>query len=126
MADCVAGVLGVAPAGPESSFFELGGNSISVIELLHQLEKTTGLTLSFKDVFEAPTVAAIAARLVSAPASTWPALSRGPSRDEYPATSSQTRIWVQDQRTSYNVLASTRWWPGTRSCAPASPRATAS
>ncbi|MFE7644348.1 AMP-binding protein, partial [Streptomyces phaeoluteigriseus] len=106
VAECVAGVLGVAPAGPESSFFELGGSSISVIELLHQLEKTTGLTLSFKDVFEAPTVAAIAARLVSAPASTWPALSRGPSRDEYPATSSQTRIWVQDQRTSYNVLAS--------------------
>ena len=106
VAECVEGVLGVAPAGPESSFFELGGNSISVIELLHQLEKTTGLTLSFKDVFEAPTVAAIAARLVSAPASMWPALSRGPSRAEYPATSSQTRIWVQDQRTSYNVLAS--------------------
>jgi amino acid adenylation domain-containing protein len=106
VAECVEGVLGVAPAGPEASFFELGGTSISVIDLLHRLERTTGLTLSFKDVFEAPTIAGIAARLVSASASTWPVLSRGPARAAYPATSNQTRIWVQDQRTSYNVLAS--------------------
>ncbi|NBH06011.1 AMP-binding protein [Amycolatopsis sp. SID8362] len=106
VAECVADVLGVAPAGPEASFFELGGSSLSVIELLHRLEKTTGLTLSFKDVFEAPTVAAMAARLVPATDSTWPALTRRPPRAEYPVTSSQTRIWVQDQRTSYNVLAS--------------------
>jgi amino acid adenylation domain-containing protein len=106
VAECVEGVLGVAPSGPEASFFELGGNSISVIDLLHRLERTTGLTLSFKDVFEAPTIVGIAARLVSASASTWPVLSRGPARAAYPATSNQTRIWVQDQRTSYNVLAS--------------------
>ncbi|OMI85427.1 hypothetical protein BSZ07_33615 [Streptomyces sp. M1013] len=106
VAECVEGVLGVAPASPEASFFELGGNSISVIELLHRLEKTTGLTLSFKDVFEAPTIAGIAARLVSVSASAWPVLSRGQARATYPATSNQTRIWVQDQRTSYNVPAS--------------------
>ncbi|WP_328723099.1 AMP-binding protein [Streptomyces sp. NBC_00247] len=106
VAECVEGVLGVVPAGPEASFFELGGNSISVIDLLHRLERTTGLTLSFKDVFEAPTIAGIGARLVSASASPWPSLSRGPARAAYPATSNQTRIWVQDQRTSYNVLAS--------------------
>ncbi|HEX3961501.1 MAG TPA: condensation domain-containing protein [Trebonia sp.] len=106
VADCMEGVLGVAVSGPASSFFELGGNSISVIEFLHRMEKTTGFTLSFKDVFEAPTVAAVAARLASAPSSAWPALSRNPSRAEYPLTSSQTRIWVQSQRTSYNVLAS--------------------
>lgn len=106
VAECMAGVLGVAPSGPESSFFELGGNSIGVIDLLHRLERTTGLLLSFKDVFEAPTVAAIAARLVSATDAAWPPVSRRPARTEYPATSSQRRIWVQDQRTSYNVLAS--------------------
>lgn len=106
VAECMAGVLGVTPTGPESSFFELGGNSIGVIELLHRLERTTGLLLSFKDVFEAPTVAAIAARLVPATDAAWPAVSRRPARAEYPATSSQRRIWVQDQRTSYNVLAS--------------------
>ena len=106
VADCMAGVLGVAPTGPTSSFFALGGNSISVIELLHRLERTTGLVLTFKDVFEDPTVAAIAARLAAAPAPAWPALSRSPSRAEYPLTSSQLRIWVQSQRASYNVLAS--------------------
>lgn len=106
VAECVAGVLGVVPEGPDASFFELGGNSLSVIDLLHRLEKTTGLTLSFKDVFEAPTIAAIATRLGPASDSARPVLTRGPARAEYPATSSQTRIWVQDQRTSYNVLAS--------------------
>ncbi|MEU5259203.1 condensation domain-containing protein [Amycolatopsis sp. NPDC021455] len=106
VAGCMAEVLGVAPAGPGASFFELGGSSLGVVELLHRLEKTTGLTLSFKDVFEAPTVAAMAARLVPVTDSPWPVLTRRPSRAEYPATSSQTRIWVQDQRTSYNVLAS--------------------
>ena len=106
VADCMEGVLGVTVSSPASSFFELGGNSICVIELLHRLEKTTGRMLSFKDVFETPTVAAIAGKLASAPSSTWPALSRSPSRAEYPLTSSQTRIWVQSHRTSYNVLAS--------------------
>ncbi|TDB84785.1 hypothetical protein E1264_23410, partial [Actinomadura sp. KC216] len=106
VADCMEGVLGVAVSSPASSFFELGGNSLGVIELLHRLEKATGLTLSFKDVFETPTVAAIAVRLASAPSSTWPALTRNPSRTEYPLTSSQRRIWVQSQRTPYNVLAS--------------------
>ncbi|MFD2467729.1 AMP-binding protein [Amycolatopsis silviterrae] len=102
VAECVREVLGVAPAGPESSFFELGGTSLKVVELLRRLDRATGRTLSFKDVFEAPAIAAMAERLVPA---AWPALSRSPSA-EYPATSSQTRIWVQDHRTSYNVLAS--------------------
>jgi amino acid adenylation domain-containing protein len=106
VADCMEGVLGVAASSPASSFFDLGGNSINVIELLHRLEKTTGLTLSFKDVFEAPTVAAIAAQLALDPSSRLPALSRSPARAEYPLTSSQTRIWVQSQRMSYNVVAS--------------------
>jgi amino acid adenylation domain-containing protein len=105
VADCMGDVLGVEVSGPGSSFFELGGNSISVIEFLHRLEKVTGLTLSFRDIFETPTVADVAARLGAAP-STWPALSRNPSRGEYPSTSSQRRIWVQSQRTSYNVVAS--------------------
>ncbi|MEU9336647.1 AMP-binding protein [Streptomyces sp. NPDC048290] len=106
VADCVESVLGVAPARPDASFFALGGTSLSVVDLLHRLERATGVTLSFRDVFETPTIAAIAARLHSASAAPLPVLSRGPARAEYPATSHQTRIWVQDQRTTYNVLAS--------------------
>ncbi|MBU3067876.1 amino acid adenylation domain-containing protein [Nocardia sp. NEAU-G5] len=60
IADVFAEVLGVDRAGVDDSFFALGGDSITSIQLASRA-RTKGLHVTPKDVFEHRTVAAIAA-----------------------------------------------------------------
>jgi amino acid adenylation domain-containing protein/non-ribosomal peptide synthase protein (TIGR01720 family) len=53
-------VLGVEPVGVDDNFFELGGDSIMSIEIVCYAEEA-GLHLSPQHVFQAPTVAGLAA-----------------------------------------------------------------
>ncbi|MFE3170392.1 amino acid adenylation domain-containing protein [Amycolatopsis sp. NPDC059090] len=59
-------VLGVADAGPEDSFFALGGDSMSSIRLVNRARKA-GLTFSPRDVFRRRTPARIAAAMSDKP-----------------------------------------------------------
>src|SRR5690606_35912329 len=52
-------------AGPEDNFFERGGHSLKAIELLAAIEKVFNRKLPVATLFEAPTVAQMAARLSS-------------------------------------------------------------
>ncbi|MBT2383367.1 non-ribosomal peptide synthetase [Streptomyces sp. ISL-11] len=51
------------PAGPEDSFFALGGNSFDVLKLVTALERTTGLRVPVGVFFQRPTVRALAAHI---------------------------------------------------------------
>ncbi len=54
-------VLGVAPIGIHDDFFQLGGNSITAIQLVYTVGQSLGVTLPQTTVFEHPTVAKLAA-----------------------------------------------------------------
>ena len=54
-------VLGV-PAGPDESFFDLGGTSIMITELCEAIERRTGHVVALSTVFGAPTPHALARR----------------------------------------------------------------
>jgi amino acid adenylation domain-containing protein/FkbH-like protein len=56
-------VLGVRPIGIEDKFFELGGHSLLAVKLLGQIEKAFGKKLRLATIFQAPTVAQLAAIL---------------------------------------------------------------
>ncbi|MEU4837045.1 amino acid adenylation domain-containing protein [Nocardia testacea] len=60
LAGLFAEVLGVAQAGADDSFFALGGDSILSIQLVARA-KAAGLSFSTQDVFDAKTVAGLAA-----------------------------------------------------------------
>ncbi|WP_217606646.1 non-ribosomal peptide synthetase [Chitinophaga sp. GbtcB8] len=51
-------VLGIEKVGINDNFFNIGGNSISAIELLSRA-RGKGITLSIRQIFEAPTIAAL-------------------------------------------------------------------
>ena len=60
-----AELLEVDQIGVDQDVFALGADSLTVTQMLSRLRARFGVDFSFKDIFDAPTVAALAARLES-------------------------------------------------------------
>jgi amino acid adenylation domain-containing protein len=92
-------VLGVEgpQIGRDTSFFELGGNSLLATLLAVRVKESFGVDLPLKTVFEAPTIAALAVRLAGAPGLTAPPIVPVPRTGPLPLSYSQERLWFLDR-----------------------------
>ena len=59
-------VLGIADIGIDDNFFDLGGNSLSALQVLAKLKKALHLQLPVVALFEAPTISALVSYLLPA------------------------------------------------------------
>ncbi|HEX3131437.1 MAG TPA: amino acid adenylation domain-containing protein, partial [Thermoanaerobaculia bacterium] len=107
-------VLRRGPVGPEDGFFDLGGHSLLATRVVSRVRELLGVELPLRAVFEAPTLAGLAARIEAVRAEGLDLqappivrISRTPEDTELRASFAQERLWFLDRfgsdRAAYNL-----------------------
>ncbi|MEU8393395.1 amino acid adenylation domain-containing protein, partial [Micromonospora sp. NPDC048843] len=102
----MADVLGVPAIGAHDDFFGAGGHSLLVTRLVSRIRASLGIDLSVRDVFDAPTAAALVRRLTASRVGRPPLMARQrPNR--VPLSPGQLGLWfvaqMEASSRSFNV-----------------------
>jgi amino acid adenylation domain-containing protein len=106
-------VLGRTRIGVHDNFFDLGGHSLIVTQVMSRIRKALQVDLPVRDLFEAPTIAELAERIATAGATpgelSAPPIRPAPRDGALPLSFAQQRAWFLDQldpdSTAYSIPA---------------------
>jgi len=90
-------LLGCGPVSAAANFFEIGGHSLLLTQMIHQAAQRHGMALSVRDVFAAPTVAQLAQLLAQRTPAEAPQGLRAGSSSDGSLSLAQQRIWFSEQ-----------------------------
>ncbi|MFC4147678.1 amino acid adenylation domain-containing protein, partial [Micromonospora mangrovi] len=113
LAGLYAEVLGVSTVSVDDNFFDLGGHSLLAARLAARARAVLGVELTIRDIFQAPTIAALTDHLAdTGRARPRPAVTAGPRGERIPLSYAQRRLWLidslQGQGSSYHVPLAVR------------------
>jgi amino acid adenylation domain-containing protein len=115
LAGIYAEVLGVERVGADADFFDAGGHSLLAMRLAARVRDAFGVELPIRALFEAPTVAELAARIEAARRTGGdgaPPLVPVPRDGPLPASPAQRRLWLLHQlepgSAAYNLAGALR------------------
>ncbi|RDI58948.1 amino acid adenylation domain-containing protein, partial [Nocardia pseudobrasiliensis] len=97
VASVYADVLGVDRVGADDDFFALGGNSLLATQVAARIGAALDIRVSVRSLFEAPTVATLAAAVERSTDQPRPALVAVERPDRIPLSFAQQRMWFLNQ-----------------------------
>ncbi|WP_168701931.1 amino acid adenylation domain-containing protein [Gordonia paraffinivorans] len=108
VAGVFADVLGVAGGvGADDDFFDLGGNSLAATRVVSRIGAALDTEVPVSMIFEAPTVAKLAARAESHTATGRTPLTAGERPDRVPLSYAQQRMWflsrIEPDSAAYSI-----------------------
>lgn len=90
-------ILGIPEIGINDNFFEIGGHSLKVIQLIAAIHKKTDVKISIVQVFQYPTIKELARIVKEAGIQQFEDIEVIPRQDYYDLSFSQKRFWILDQ-----------------------------
>jgi len=97
-------ILGVDKVGIEDNFFDLGGHSLMIGQVINNIYKQLNGTISYKELFLTPTIAQISQKIRK---ENYQPIPKTQIQNFYPLTVSQHKMWVLSQfeggQSAYNM-----------------------
>ncbi|HEX2867284.1 MAG TPA: amino acid adenylation domain-containing protein [Ignavibacteriales bacterium] len=90
-------ILEVRPVGIDDNFFELGGESLKIARLISKIHKELKREISFKVIFDNPTVRGIAAQLEAGARRDYGEIPISGEKEYYTLSHAQKRLWILSQ-----------------------------
>jgi len=99
--------FGFEQVGTRDDFFELGGDSLKVINLVAKIQKEMDVLVPIPEFFDRPYIAALAEYIRDIPPKTVSAIEPAEKREYYPLALTQRRLYILQQtdleNISYNI-----------------------
>jgi amino acid adenylation domain-containing protein len=86
-------VLKVKPIGIHDDFFDIGGHSLKVLDLVNAIQKDFKVKIDFQDVFEFPTIAELSRCVEKGKEIQYKTIQKQPQREYYELSYNQKRLW---------------------------------
>jgi len=109
-------VLNREVVGVDDNFFFLGGHSLKAMRLISRAQQEMQLSITVRDIFEAPTVRLLAQRLQQRESEVAGAIPPAPRQAYYHLSYAQRRLWLvcslSDVGTAYTMFDMFHWESG--------------
>ena len=93
LCDIFSNILGINEIGINDNFFEYGGHSLKVMNLINSIEKDFGIRMPFNSIFKFPTVEKIAKNIEKGEKQKYKAFNKAEEKKYYSMTSAQKRMF---------------------------------
>ncbi|MCT1526866.1 amino acid adenylation domain-containing protein, partial [Sphingobacterium hotanense] len=100
-------VLNRRPIGLDDNFFEIGGQSLKALQVIHGIYSELSVKLNLRDLFLCPVLSQLVALVEASRQPTIGSIPRVVRQPNYPLSHAQRRLWVisqlEDQSLAYNI-----------------------